>query len=348
MNSNYNLNELSEIQTKTIIDRVNETEKFMSLLLESIASLNRKNSRSRDRVDELSKVIKTLADSDNQNESISAAMDEFSKAIVHLADIEDMKILRIENKIIGELIQQYEFFCRNTREDVKNLVAARDREINKRRNIEVNRRSRGAYAENEIMISNIQLSKVLKEIFFVAENFEKQKLNDMKEILTNFILIYLKYFASGLEIFSAAYEIISSIDEKADLEHYTDEIKKINRQFKKHLESENNTSNKFKFMKAFSMFSHSTSNLDRIGKSVSSKSSMGKKSQSTTSLNSIDSNESEVVKAEKESIEADTKTSTDDDTDIDEDDSTMVTDGTITEETNQQKQTPKSNVKNTK
>ncbi|KAG5678756.1 hypothetical protein PVAND_008401 [Polypedilum vanderplanki] len=337
MNSNYNLNELSEIQTKTIIDRVNETEKFMSLLLESIASLNRKNSRSRDRVDELSKVIKTLADSDNQNESISAAMDEFSKAIVHLADIEDMKILRIENKIIGELIQQYEFFCRNTREDVKNLVAARDREINKRRNIEVNRRSRGAYAENEIMISNIQLSKVLKEIFFVAENFEKQKLNDMKEILTNFILIYLKYFASGLEIFSAAYEIISSIDEKADLE-----------QFKKHLESENNTSNKFKFMKAFSMFSHSTSNLDRIGKSVSSKSSMGKKSQSTTSLNSIDSNESEVVKAEKESIEADTKTSTDDDTDIDEDDSTMVTDGTITEETNQQKQTPKSNVKNTK
>jgi hypothetical protein len=216
--SSQNLNELSEIQSKIITDRINQTEKNMNSLIESFAACNRKSSRSRDKIDELAKVMKTLAEGETHNGSTSGAMDEFSNSIVHLADIEDLKISRVEDKIIGQLIQ-YEFLSRNTREEVKNLVAVRDREITKRRSIEINKRARGhGTSENEIMLSNIQLSKVLKELSSVAETFEKQKLNDTKEILLNFILIQLKYFASGIEIFSAAYETISNIDDKSDSE----------------------------------------------------------------------------------------------------------------------------------
>jgi hypothetical protein len=214
--SSLNLSELSEIQSKILTDRIGQTERNMNLLVESMAACNRKTSRTRDKLDELSKVIATQANGDSYNESTGSAMNEFSQTITHLADIEDLKISRMEEKIIGELIS-YEFLCRNTREEVKNLVAVRDREMSKRRNIEVGKRARGS-TENEIMLSNIQLSKVLKELSSVAETFEKKKLTDTKEILLNFVLIQLKYFASGLEIFSSAYESVSNIDDKSDLE----------------------------------------------------------------------------------------------------------------------------------
>lgn len=43
------LNELSESQSKIILDRVNQTEKFMNILLESISKNNDKEAKCRDR-----------------------------------------------------------------------------------------------------------------------------------------------------------------------------------------------------------------------------------------------------------------------------------------------------------
>ena len=52
----------------------------------------------------------------------------------------------------------------------------------------------------------------------ISEQFEKQKITDLKEILTNFILIQLKYHSAALEVLTASYQEIASIDEKGDLE----------------------------------------------------------------------------------------------------------------------------------
>lgn len=52
----------------------------------------------------------------------------------------------------------------------------------------------------------------------ISEQFEKQKITDLKEILTNFILIQLKYHSAALEVLTASYQEIASIDEKEDLE----------------------------------------------------------------------------------------------------------------------------------
>lgn len=52
----------------------------------------------------------------------------------------------------------------------------------------------------------------------ISEQFEKQKITDLKEILTNFILIQLKYHSAALEVLTASYQEVDSIDEKGDLE----------------------------------------------------------------------------------------------------------------------------------
>lgn len=148
-------------------------------------------------------------------------MQAISTTLCYHADTMTLKNERIDEKIIGQIVD-YELHCRNAREEVKDLIIARDREIAKKKSLQNNSHSRNrSLNENEIMLSNMQISKVIKELYSIAETFERQKLNDTKEILTNFILIQLKYFATGLQLYTEAYENISQIDEKSDLEVVT-------------------------------------------------------------------------------------------------------------------------------
>lgn len=74
--------------------------------------------------------------------------------------------------------------------------------------------------ENEVILSNMQISKILKEIATISEQFESQKISDIKECLENFILIQLKYHASCIEVLSMVHQDVTSIDEKKDVEVY--------------------------------------------------------------------------------------------------------------------------------
>lgn len=91
----------------------------------------------------------------------------------------------------------------------------RDRELSKRKQLDMSRRTKN---ENEVILSNMQISKVLKEISGISEQFEKQKIGDMKESLTNLVLIELKYHASCLEVLTMMYDDVAAIDEKEDVE----------------------------------------------------------------------------------------------------------------------------------
>lgn len=62
----------------------------------------------------------------------------------------------------------------------------------------------------------MQISKTLKEIATIAEQFETHKISDFKEILTNFILIKMKYHASCLEVLTMVHEDVAGINEKDD------------------------------------------------------------------------------------------------------------------------------------
>lgn len=64
----------------------------------------------------------------------------------------------------------------------------------------------------------MQISKVLKEIMTVSEQFEEHKVADTKELLSNLVLVELKHHAACLEILTTMYSDIDEIDEKKDIE----------------------------------------------------------------------------------------------------------------------------------
>lgn len=64
----------------------------------------------------------------------------------------------------------------------------------------------------------MEVAEALKEMEQTIDSFEKHKLEDTKSILTDFILINLKYHSQALELYTSAFQDISDIDEKKDLQ----------------------------------------------------------------------------------------------------------------------------------
>lgn len=209
------LQDLSDSQSKLILERINHTEKNINVILSTFEGIIKKESKFCNKIDELANKFKFISDTETFDESFGKMFEQMSTTMVHLADIKSLKVSRIEEKFLNDLMQ-HELVCRNTRDDAKNLISLRDFELNKRSQISLHKKTRkNILAENEVMMSNIQISKILKEIASTAEKFENQKFTDFKEILLNFILIQLKYFASGIEIMTTAYETISNIDQSS-------------------------------------------------------------------------------------------------------------------------------------
>lgn len=176
--------------------------------------LTKFNFRARDKTDELAKVVKTISENENFNPTTEKALENFSNGLAFLADHKTLEVQRLEEKILQDLLQ-YQLICQNAKEEVKSQFALRDRELSKRKQLDVTKRQKN---ENEVILSNMQISKILKEILTVSEHFEMQKVSDVKESLTNFILVEMKYHASCLEVLTMMHEDVSAIDEKKDAE----------------------------------------------------------------------------------------------------------------------------------
>ena len=68
------------------------------------------------------------------------------------------------------------------------------------------------------MKASVEVSRVVKGLEEQIDSFEKQKLHDVKNILTNFVTVQLSFHAKSVELLTKAYQDIAEIDEAHDLE----------------------------------------------------------------------------------------------------------------------------------
>lgn len=266
----------------------------------------------------------SIAENEELNDASEKAIKNLSIKIVHLADVKESQMSKIDEKVITDLAA-YEGICRNAKEEIKALATTRS-DLNKRRSSEFSKKLRHqGFIESDHMASNVQIAKISRELQTVGESFEKQKLAEMKEILTNFILIQIKSCTSSLEILTEAFKDVHEIDVNKDLE-----------QFKKHLQQHEGirASHTVTFGKALSILSQSASNLDRLGRRAKSalKTKTTRRGRSSMSLDSLSSHSSDVQEVRKESkiievqlTENEEETTSDESEDTDLEDSTTET-----------------------
>uniref|UniRef100_A0A182UP43 BAR domain-containing protein n=1 Tax=Anopheles merus TaxID=30066 RepID=A0A182UP43_ANOME len=212
---------LCDEQTKFILERISTVEKHFGELCGAFAEYTRKVSRMRDKTDELAHTTQDYCDTEKLHPTLAGALFSMAKAVTLLGDFHDARVKRLEAKIVSELAQ-YETVCKHCKEDLKEALLVRDKDLAKRKQLEQSKSRNGRLKRNtndtEIIKSNLEVEKALKEIEHQVERFEKQKLHDLKELLLSFVLIELKMHTQAVEVLSATYQDISDIDESKDLQ----------------------------------------------------------------------------------------------------------------------------------
>ncbi|XP_039075094.1 protein FAM92A isoform X5 [Hyaena hyaena] len=83
---------------------------------------------------------------------------------------------------------------------------------------------RQAEAETELQRATMDATRTTRHLEETIDNFEKQKIKDIKTIFSEFITIEMLFHGKALEVYTAAYQNIQKIDEEEDLEVFRNSL----------------------------------------------------------------------------------------------------------------------------
>ncbi|KAL0895049.1 hypothetical protein ABMA27_013516 [Loxostege sticticalis] len=224
-----------EQQAKFIQDRITNVEKNFGELCVAFGDYTRKTARLRDMGDELTKVIKDYSNNEIVNKSLSAGLENLSITLTAIEEYRNCEVQRLEAKVIGELCQ-YETICKHAREELKHTMNVREKELARKKVLDRARerqpfnRQQVTYAESELLKASAEMSRTAKGLSEQTEFFERRKLQQLKTLLSNFVMIELTFHAKAVELLTVAYQQINDINEKADLENFRRKLRSPEKQ----------------------------------------------------------------------------------------------------------------------
>ncbi|XP_063247331.1 CBY1-interacting BAR domain-containing protein 1 isoform X2 [Prinia subflava] len=172
-------------QTRQIQDAVSNVEKHFGELCQIFAGYVRKTARLRDKADLLVNEIYAYAATETPN--LKVGLKNFADEFSRLQDYRQAEVDRLEAKVV-EPLKCY-----------GNIVKLKR-------------------AENELQRATLDATRTTRHLEETIDDFEKQKIRDIKNIFSEFITIEMLFHGKALEIYTAAYQNIQNIDENEDLE----------------------------------------------------------------------------------------------------------------------------------
>ncbi|XP_007646583.1 protein FAM92A isoform X1 [Cricetulus griseus] len=216
-----------DAQTKQLQSAVTNVEKHFGELCQIFAAYVRKTARLRDKADLLVNEINLYASTETPNlkQGLKSFADEFAK----LQDYRQAEVERLEAKVV-EPLKAYGTIVKMKRDDLKATLTARNREAKQLSQLERTRQRNPSdrhvisQAETELQRATIDATRTSRHLEETIDNFEKQKIKDIKNIFSEFITIEMLFHGKALEVFTTAYQNIQKIDEDEDLEVFRNSL----------------------------------------------------------------------------------------------------------------------------
>ncbi|KTG43626.1 hypothetical protein cypCar_00012428, partial [Cyprinus carpio] len=176
----------------------------------------------RDEADLLVKEVGLYADTETPN--LKFGLKNFADQLAKIEDYRQAEVERLEVKVI-EPLKAYGNIVKTKREDLKQTQTARNREAKQMRQLERMRQrnpsDRQIIAESELQRATMDATRTTRQLEETIDDFEKQKIRDIKNILGEFVTVEMAFHAKALEIYTTAYQHIQNVDEEGDLESRT-------------------------------------------------------------------------------------------------------------------------------
>ncbi|KAM4704944.1 CBY1-interacting BAR domain-containing protein 1 [Rhinophrynus dorsalis] len=206
-------------QTRQIQDTVTNVEKHFGELCQIYAGYVRKTARLRDKADLLVREVNAYADTETPN--LKLGLKNFADEFAKLQDYRQAEVERLEAKVV-EPLKSYGAIIKLKREDLKMTLSARNREAKQMVQLEKTRQrnpsDRQIIAETDMQRATMDAARISRELEEKIDNFEKQKIKDLKKIFSDFVTIEMLFHGKALEVLTASYQHIQDIDEEEDLE----------------------------------------------------------------------------------------------------------------------------------
>lgn len=216
-----------DTQTKQIQENITNVEKHFGDLCQLFAAYVRKTARLRDKADLLVREIGQYADTETPN--LKSGLKNFADQLAKIQDYRQAEVERLEGKVI-EPLKAYGNIVKTKREDLKLTQNARNREAKQMQQLEKMRQKNPSdrqiisQAESELQRATMDATRTTRQLEETIDDFEKQKIQDIKKILGEFVTVEMAFHAKALEIYTTAYQNIQNVDEEGDLEIFRNSL----------------------------------------------------------------------------------------------------------------------------
>ncbi|XP_033897742.1 CBY1-interacting BAR domain-containing protein 2-like [Acipenser ruthenus] len=214
-------------QVKIMETTVGHAEKYLGQFCTLMASYTRKTAKLRDKAD---LVVKQLSDFANtENPELRTCLKSLADDLAMVQDYRQAEVERLETRVVMPL-KAYGDIIKQKRADMKKFNSTRNHEMKELGKLEKIRlknpsdRHGISQAEANAQKASAEASRTTRQLEETINDFQKQKMEDIKKIFSDFLTIEMLFHAKALEVYSSTFQNLENFDMEKDLEIYRSRV----------------------------------------------------------------------------------------------------------------------------
>ncbi|XP_071780202.1 CBY1-interacting BAR domain-containing protein 2-like [Centroberyx gerrardi] len=217
-----------DVQVKSMEQTVSHAEKYLGLFCSLLASYTRKTAKLRDKADLL--VVQLFDFSGTEDPELRIGLKNLAEDLAMVQDYRQAQVERLETRVVAPL-KAYGDIVKNKRADLKKFSADRNRELKELQKLEKIRlknpadRQSISQAEVNAQKATNSAQRSTRQLEETINDFQRQKLEDVKRIFTDFITVEMLFHAKALEVYTHTFQNLEAMDIHKDLELFNGRIR---------------------------------------------------------------------------------------------------------------------------
>lgn len=212
----------TEHQTKVIDKKILVAETHFPKLAAMLQRYAVGTAKLRNKGDELAKTITAYAE--EESPSLKQGLIGLAECLSAIQDQRDKEVSRIEEKLV-QGFSLYDTKCKQARNDVRVSSSLSSREVKSFESLEKAQmkstdRTRIARAQAEFQKASGEANRSLRVLREQMNEFESQKMRDVRQILSDFVVGEMELIARSMELYTRAYQGLMNISEEDDLNEF--------------------------------------------------------------------------------------------------------------------------------
>ncbi|KAL2088435.1 hypothetical protein ACEWY4_015334 [Coilia grayii] len=212
-----------DTQIKAMQSLLNDTEKYLGQFCTTLASYTRKTAKLRDKADILVMQLNEFASTGDPE--LRTCIKNLAEDVSMVQDYRQAEVERLEARVIAPL-KSYGGLVKIKRADLKRFSTDRSRELKELQRLEKIRlknpadRQSISQAEVNAQKATNNAHRSTRQMEESIMEFQRQKLEDVKRIFSDFIMIEMLFHAKALEVYTHTFQNLETMDIDKDLEMF--------------------------------------------------------------------------------------------------------------------------------